>query len=319
MKQYLLTGAVILSAVISPAFAQDIWQQLTGSLAQSWAATQVSIADTITQPFMTIPLSRQWLDKHKISYEISEWRVYSTGEQVIHWLVNHRSIDYAVPYGTPVYAPTDGRIQASYYNTTLWAVGKRVIYDGKTINYGLWYRVQIIHPDPQDPLNPDKVTFVQLAHLSRFAPRVAKTISWLPYIYDAVEDAVKIDNYSLTSQNLKLILKGMNLRRAIYVKRWDLIWYAGDSWLERGEEIDTSYKPKMYIKNPHNSRDEPHIHLQLYNRLPSGSKKPWSTKDPYNLWTGATWPQYPTHDNWLVLTPWHLFKSTDGKLPDYAK
>jgi hypothetical protein len=319
MKQHLLAGAIMLSTIISPAFAQSTGQQLSGSLTQSWSIVQQSIADTITQPFMTIPLSRQRLNKKNISYKITEWWVYTTWEQSIHGIINHKSVDYAVPYGTPVYAPTDGWIHASYYNTTLGAIGKRVMYKGKSINYGLWYRVQLIHPDPSDLLNPDKVTFVQMAHLSRFSPRIAKTIQWLPYIYDVAEDAVKINNYSLSSQTLTMILKGRKSRSMIYVKQWDLIWYAGNSGLEQDEEIGSWYIPKMHIKDPKNSRDEPHIHLQLYNRLPDGSKKPGSTKDPYNQWTVATWPQYPTHDNWLILNPWNLFKSMDGKLPDYAK
>ena len=269
--------------------------------------------------FMTIPFSRSRLEINKVDYLITEWWRYSTGETSIHGFISHNSIDYAVPYGTPVYAPTDGWIHASYYNTTLWAIGKRKMYQGKTINYGLWYRVQLIHPDPNDPFNPSKVTFIQMAHLSRFAPRVAKTVEWLPYIYDEIEDALKINNYSLTSQDLTFILKGRNLRRAIHVEQWDLIWYVGNSWLEQGEEVDIWYLPQTYLKDPNNSRDEPHVHVQLYSRSLDGSKKPWSTKNIYNLWTELVWSQYPTHNNWLILTTWHLFKSMNGKLPDYAK
>lgn len=288
------------------------------SIAASATGISQAIGDTLSKQFMTIPLSRTWLKRHNIDYQISEWWIYSTGEQTIHGLINHRSVDYVVPYGTPVYAPVDGFIQASYYNTTLGEIGKRTMYQDKTINYGLWYWVQIVYPDPAHPLDPSKVTFIQIAHLSRFAATIAQTIKWLDYVYDAAEDAVKIDNYALTYTQLAFILRGMNTR-VIPVKQWDLIGYAGKSGLEWWEEIWSWYVPKMYTKDPNLSRDEAHLHVQLYERWDTWWKKPWSTKDIYHLWTGAIWSQYPTHTNWLMLTPWHLFKSKDGKLPDYAK
>ncbi len=311
MKKYLIwSAAIVLSLLsLSTVVVQAAWD--------SWIvwSGKISIADT--KQFMTIPLSRSWLEMNSVDYLITEgWR-YSIEETSIHKLVSHGSVDYAVPYGTPIYAPTDGWIHASYYNTTLWAVGKRQMYQGKTLNYGLWYWVQIIRPDPQDPFNTDKITFIQLAHLSRFSPSVAETIAWLSYIYDAGEDAIKINNYSLSSQDLADIVRGKSVSHIIPIKQWDLIGYVGNSWLEQGEDVGPRYKPKSHIKDPRNSRDEPHIHVNIYKRSLDGSKKRWSIQDPYYLQTTAD--RYPTHINGLTLTSWHLFKSFDGKLPDYAK
>jgi hypothetical protein len=308
MKKYLIWSIVAI-LVLSTVVVQSAWD--------SWIVWSGKVSIVDTKQFMTIPLSRSWLEQHSIDYLITEWWRYSTGEISIHGLVNHGSVDYAVPYGTPVYAPTDGWIHAWYYNTTLWAVGQRQMYQGKTLNYGLWYWVQIIRPNPQDPFNTDKIIFIQLAHLSRFSPSVAQTIQWLPYIYDAGEDAIKINNYSLSSQDLKDIIRGKSVSHIIPIKQWDLIGYVGNSWLEQWEEIGSWYIPRPHIKNPHNSRDEPHIHISIYKRSLDGSKKRGSVQDPYKLQTTAE--KYPTHINWLVLTSWHLFKSSDGKLPDYAK
>lgn len=292
---------------------------------QTVQASNVSAKPTInttnidnSKQYMTIPLSYQWLKANHISYQINEWWIYTPGEKEIHGITNHKSIDYAVPYGTPVYAPVDGFVQWSYYNTTYGATGDRVMYQNQTINYGLWYRAQIIHPDPSDPLNPDKVTFIQLAHLSRFSPTVAKTIKGSEYIYDPVEDAMKIDNYSLTYNELAFVLRGQNIR-TIAVKQWDLIWYAGNSGLEQWENVDEDYSPKTHVYDPQNSRDDAHIHVQTYQRNTQWGKISSSIQDLYHLWTWATGPEYPNHNNWWVLTSWHMFKTMDARLPDYAK
>lgn len=267
--------------------------------------------------FMTIPLSRDWLTKNNIAYEISEGWNYTWWEQQIHGLVSHWSVDYAVPYGTPVYAPVNGYIHASYLNTTLGMPGRRRLYQGQPVNYGLGYRAQIIYPDPSDPLNPNKITFIQLAHLSRFSSKLAATIEWLPYVYSAWEDAVKINNYSLSTTDLEPVLRWEEHSGIIPIKRWELIGYVGTSGLEQWEEIVSGYTPTMYPDNPYHSRDEPHVHIQIYRRRAWGGRNAASITDPYNLrWSAES---YPTHSNWLTLTLWHMFKTTDGKLPDYAK
>gem|GEM_PF-7102258 len=69
-----------------------------------------------------------------------------------------------------------------------------------------------MYPDPRDPFDPSKVTFIQLAHLSRLSPIVEQTIKGSDYIYDPVEDAMKIDNYSLTYTDLAFVLRAMSTR-----------------------------------------------------------------------------------------------------------
>jgi len=331
---WLVSWIILLSTVSAQMIATDQQNLNQSSVAQATTPQSVSnntwssktrditnelpVSNIVNNNYLTIPLSRSWLEKNKISYQINEWWMYSSGEKAIHWLTNHKSIDYTVPYGTPVYAPVDGFIQGSYYNTTLWAIGSRVMYQDRTINYGLWYRVQIVYPDPRDPFDPSKVTFIQLAHLSRLSPIVEQTIKGSDYIYDPVEDAMKIDNYSLTYTDLAFVLRAMSTR-VIPVKQWELIWYAGNSGLEHWENVDENYIPRDYVFDPQNSRDDVHIHMQTYKRNSNGSKISTSIKDPYHLGTWATGPNYPTHDNWWALTPWHVFKTMDGRLLDYAK
>ncbi|MEY3197571.1 MAG: hypothetical protein RL023_84 [Candidatus Parcubacteria bacterium] len=50
------------------------------------------------------------------SYTISEAWTYSDKEHAIHGFRKHQAIDYALPYGTKIYAPTTGFVLATYQN-----------------------------------------------------------------------------------------------------------------------------------------------------------------------------------------------------------
>jgi murein DD-endopeptidase MepM/ murein hydrolase activator NlpD len=109
------------------------------------------------EPYLTLPFSQQELTSwirhihdprfnRRRLYNISEGTIYSRDEQAIHGKVVHAAVDYDVPYGTSVVAPTSGYVVSSYESFWLTKGDKKVSWKGKPIAMGLGYVVQLYDP-----------------------------------------------------------------------------------------------------------------------------------------------------------------------------
>jgi murein DD-endopeptidase MepM/ murein hydrolase activator NlpD len=87
-------------------------------------------------PYLTLPL--------KSDFKISEGYIYSEEERSIHKRYFHKGIDYACPYGTPVYASADGYAVAGYHRFTEINKDKTLkLYQGLPMGNGFGYFIQI--------------------------------------------------------------------------------------------------------------------------------------------------------------------------------
>jgi hypothetical protein len=111
-------------------------------------------------PYLTLPL--------KNGFSISEGYIYSKYETSVHGRYFHYGIDYACPYGTPVYASASGYAVAGYNRfTELNEDGTFKLYKGLPMGNGLGYFIQIYHPYNICKVKGGRIT--QYGHLSKFA------------------------------------------------------------------------------------------------------------------------------------------------------
>jgi len=271
--------------------------------------------NTKIEPFLTIPFSLSNLEKKNTQYTITEWWIYSLFEQNMHGKSLHNWIDLAAPYGTPVYAPFDGYAHTSYYNTTLWKKWDRRIYGWSTLNYWLWYFIQMIYQNPKNLKDPSKVWFVQFAHLKWFWPNMPKLLLE-DYKYDPIEDAVKIDNYQITHKEIEKIFSQSwyKSKKWIFIKKWTLIGFVWTSGIEKWIEVWSWFVPD---NKKYDSWDEGHIHFSIYRRDSQWYKIWWSNIDPYGIYSWYT--EYPDQKNSIQLNLWNLFLRDTNNKPLFAK
>jgi hypothetical protein len=267
------------------------------------------------KPFLTIPFSLSNLNGKNTQYTITEWWIYSQFEKNMHGQSLHYWIDFAAPYGTPVFAPFDGYIHTSYHNITLWKKWKRRLYGWSTLNYWLWYFIQMVYQDPDYPTDPSKVLFVQFAHLKWFWPNMPK-LSLKDYQYDPNERAIKTNNHQISYKELEELFSQTKYKskKRIFVKKWALIGFVWTSWIEKGLEIWKWFIPddKRY-----DSWDEGHIHFSIYRRDSKWYKILSSSIDPYNIYS---WYQsYPDQNNNISLNDSSLFLKDENNKPIFAK
>ena len=216
-------------------------------------------------------------------YSITEGFVYSTAEQAIHWNKYHWSVDYALPFWTPVYAPTDWYIVASYHDEML----NRFV-NGQQVHYGWGWHVVIFSPSDEK--------IILLWHLSSLEGSIP-----IDFPVAKLNKNMKVVKYISNIANLSkqwLLEKfWKNWKR---VKKWDLIgtvWNSGlGLWIDFVSPYDVPYYPEIHSQN---SWDEPHIHMEVYYKKNIFSKK--NKIDPYWIYKDASFYQkYFSQFDWTI-------------------
>ena len=111
-------------------------------------------------PYLTLPL--------KNDFQITEGFIYTEEERSIHSRYFHKGIDYACPYGTPVYASASGYAVAGYHRyTEVNEDNTPRLYQGLPMGNGFGYFIQIYHPYSVCKIKGGRIT--QYGHLSKFA------------------------------------------------------------------------------------------------------------------------------------------------------
>lgn len=255
------------------------------------------------QSFLYLPFSY----KHYRSFQVTEWWRYSgstwyknmiwTWEYFIHWIKQHSAIDYALPYGTPVLAPMDGYLIASYHNAFLKEKWYFKLFQGIQLHYGLGWFVQI--------WNPTNDVFVVIWHLSS----IDETLPVSPPYPTRWKKSVSRRDPTWVTTNTGILQKMIDNPVAypwiVYVKRWQRIWTVWVSWIERDNEMKSTVPVPRSPEFPQSvSRDEPHIHLEVFTIVD------WKKKllDPYNIYSDFRW--YPDSNTIRTSLKNILFKQT---------
>ncbi len=232
-------------------------------------------------------------------YSGSTWylNVIGTWEYFIHWVKQHSAIDYALPYWTPVLAPMDGYLIASYHNAFLKEKWYFRLNQWVQLHYGLWWHVQI--------WNPTNNVFVVLWHLSSIDESIPvsppyptlwkKWVSrrdptWITYNVDTLQ---------------RMVYDTIIYPSFVYVKRWQRIGTVWVSWIEWDNEMKTSLPTPRQPDYPQSvSWDEPHIHLEVFTVID------WKKQllDPYNIYNDFRW--YPDGNTVRTRLGKVLFKQT---------
>jgi murein DD-endopeptidase MepM/ murein hydrolase activator NlpD len=256
------------------------------------------------KPYLKVPFSKSEIPE----YDITEGWQYSEAEKSIHGHDIHGGVDFAVPYGTSVYAPIDGYAMASYQTSWVLDVsGDKKLYQGQQVRYGGGYFVQIY--------NPDIKRFVLLAHLSHIAP----SIPFSPPEYE--ED---FDNWKATHEDIP-IDEIPNSRYVKFVHAGEPIGKVGTSGLGLGDHVEYtagSNEPQDLSQTDHPSWDEPHLHFEEYSREfmdkseEKYGKKIWQ-RDPYAIY--STYPDYPTVRREKLIGKDPLWIMDQDEKPEYVR
>lgn len=261
----------------------------------------------LTYPFRKADLARVAIRARqpditrKIDYEISEGWWYSREVKVFFPSrpIRHAAVDFALPYGFPVAAPCDGFALASYYSyPILDSHGNPRIRDGKMLNFGLGYFVQIY--------NQKHKRFVQLGHLSDvgeqipFSIPVKKDGRWQPRNHIQTPEEIMSEG----NQNV------------IFVKTGDTIGFVGYSGLTYEEDYKEGYdRPYKIDPKLVGTPTIPHVHLDEFQRNYQTGQKDWR-RDPFDIYSFKE--NYPTHRNGKDIGKEPLFLTDLNNLPLFA-
>lgn len=193
--------------------------------------------------FLRLPFKKQ-------KYRITEGWIYSDQEFDIHSFCGHCGIDFALPYGTELYAIEDGLAISSYFSRKLHHK-----YKNKDVWFGLGYFVQIYYPKYG--------RFSIFGHFSTIdsaikfhKPKKDGRFYW-PVGHKVLPE--KLPDYSHVTK----------------VKKGQLIGLSGTSGLGWGCS-DYPTRTKKFI-----SWDEPHLHFEIFRRV--GTKRVKQYADPYGI------------------------------------
>lgn len=163
----------------------------------------------------------------------------------------HTAVDFHAPYGTAVYAPTDGYAMSSYFTLPVETRGKVITYKGKSINYGLGLFVRMYIPQAS--------RFIDLAHLSE----IDNAIPFSEPEYD--EDKKRWD-----PTNEKILMNEIPSHSWwVKVTKGQFLGRVGASGLAWGNE-DFTDKPQrkiMYDPKTQVSWDDPHLHIEEFSQV----------------------------------------------------
>lgn len=226
----------------------------------------------------------------KQPYRVTEGWFYSRWENTVHGLWGHAGVDFELSRGTDVMAAASGWAMSSYYRRPYFdKKGKPLLYEGKRIEMGLGYFVQIYHPEVK--------RYTLYAHLGKVAEKI-------PY-----SPARRLKNGKIVPANLKVSPEKMSKHfRFVWVKRGEKIGKVGDSGICWGyDDFPQRPNPKKFP-----TWDEIHLHFEeLARDLKDGSRQKMP-RDPYDIyWLGDKYPDLEREENIKYLglkTLWRLEK-----------
>lgn len=225
----------------------------------------------------------------KDAYKITEGWIYSKEEQSIHGGSKHLGIDYACQRGTPVFAATDGWAISSYKRRVLTdkKTGQEILYKGKKITNSRGYFVQIFHHNTN--------LFTEYYHLEKIADN-------LPFgePIQTGEDVLLPVGRDLPPEEYK------TYKKALLVKRGDIIGFVGDSGLTWGyDDYPNRPDPKEFP-----SWDETHLHFRVYSK---GKDETEEELDPYDVY--KSFEYYPWTSHVKTMGKNHLWLNVKEGLP----
>jgi hypothetical protein len=236
--------------------------------------TGSSITHTTTkmhEGFLKLPFARQ-------PYTISEAWTYSDAEFAIHGLRKHQAIDFALPYGTKIYAPTTGFVLSTYQNGYITQGTGVKALSGEAIHYGYGYYINF-----RDPKRDLFMIFAHLSSISRkipfYTPK-AKIIWWNLLWWNSWLNPGLGENIKAEILNDPSLFKKMKL-----VKAGDYLGTVWVSGLEQWEDLPLEVKkaPAIPAKKAPKSRDESHLHMEIFQKSLLSGKV---LIDPYGLYSG---------------------------------
>jgi hypothetical protein len=262
-------------------------------------------------PYLTLPFNRQELSgwvghvnnprfNRRRLYNISEGTIYSPQEQRIHGKVFHAAVDYDVPYGSPVVAPTAGYVVSSYESFWLTKAGRKVTWKGMPIAMGLGYVVQLYDPNTN--------RFLQFGHLSTVDASI-------PFSIPEKDEDGDWHPTNLAIPIGQIMSEGNQYNR--FVQRGQPIGLVGWSGLRWGydEYRDGDERPTPFDHHTHSSYDEPHLHVEeFFRNQTDGSKTP--RRDIYDIYLRGD--DYPTPTRKRLMGPEPLFYLGHDELPKFA-
>ncbi|GEM_PF-2092211 len=201
--------------------------------------------------------------------ELTEVWFYGADEESKHGFKTHFGSDCAVAPFTPVIAPADGFALASFHlsfagikdGTASSAIAGARTIDGKFVEFGLGYFVQIWCPEQR--------LYIALGHLSEinrenvpFIQPVAQRDGWNPTVlYQAPEEVIKVCKPIKAGQEI-----GKSGRSGCALGK-----------LERpGMHLDPTVEADFW--------DEPHVHVEIYDRSPATGFSKWHRYDPCGVY-----------------------------------
>ena len=160
--------------------------------------------------YLTLPL--------KNDFQITEGYIYSEEERSVHRRYFHKGIDYACPYGTPVYASASGYAVAGYHRFTDVKEDRTLkLYQGLPMGNGLGYFIQIYHPYSVCKVKGGRIT--QYGHLSKFA-KGFRIKTFRPISIDFGYEIEKKNNTKKANRKSTLQLESILLNTKEYTKQY---------------------------------------------------------------------------------------------------
>ncbi|MCX6811751.1 MAG: hypothetical protein NT039_03615 [Candidatus Berkelbacteria bacterium] len=247
----------------SPIFVL-LFTVLVGGCSRKEAATSAQVtpeqqtSNAVLRPCLALPF------KSGTQYRITEGWIYSSQERNIHGHEKHGGIDFEVPRGTPVLAVADGYALASFHQIYSGT------YEGKRVGFGLGRFIQMWLPDVQ--------VFLQYGHLAK----IAEGVPYFPpnKVGEILEPRIVYHGP-----------RDLDLSAMKFVKRGEVIGFAGDSGLSWGYDETPEFRPDP---KTHPSWDEVHLHFEVFRRNEEGQKAEWW--DPFGVYGDASlYQDLPAH------------------------
>jgi hypothetical protein len=245
----------------------------------------------MTTPGLALPFRKSDAARAGGTNNISEGWYYGE-ERGITGSELHKSIDFDLPYDSPVYAMADGWAAFTYQS---WLTTTE--YQGKRVGFGLGLWLLTLHKLP----GSDVYWWGKYAHLSAVKPGIKYLKPYVDSDGDWHEPDSGPDNLYVPDPQLALTFTP--------IKKGQLLGYVGDSGIEWGyrDQFDVAtgtIAPRDRQAQPAWD-DDTHLHLQFYRRLQGDEPEPGK---PFNSTVVAVEPfgQYGT------VRRWEGYSSYDG-------